>query len=248
MSKIFLTKWLFSTIVSIYLPGCVSIISADNNSSLPISNPKLQVSSAYLVKPDILALRIKTGKTIYTEPTAYEQQPGDKIEPEKQLSWLKRQGKDVGVLVGKNRDVLRFLEQYEGDRLDTEWADERNNYLISSQTDPEYATATIPIAVDRKTKPTDMSRIGRWKFAWPLVHVLYLKLSEPLQPNETYQINFADNKLASLSFKYDPNVTYSEAVHVSHLGFRPDDPAKVAFLSLWRGNGAESTTGGDRLL
>ena len=29
----------------------------------------------------------------------------------------------------------------------------------------------------------------------------------------------------------------SDAVHVTHLGFRPDDPAKVAFLSTWMGNG-----------
>ena len=241
MSKIFLTKWLFSTIVAISLPGCVSIISADNNSSLPISNPNLQVSSAYLVNPDILALRIETGKTVYTEPMAYKKQPGDKIEPEpeKDVSWLKRQGKDVGVLVGKNRDVLRFLERYEGDRLDTNWADERENYSISSKSDPDYTTAITPIAVDRKSKPTDMARIGRWKFAWPLVHVLYLKLPQPLKPNETYQINFTGNKLEDLSFKYNPNLTYSEAVHVSHLGFRPDDPAKVAFLSLWRGNGGE---------
>ncbi len=30
-------------------------------------------------------------------------------------------------------------------------------------------------------------------------------------------------------FVHEPATNRSEAVHVSHLGFRPDDPAKVAF-------------------
>ena len=35
----------------------------------------------------------------------------------------------------------------------------------------------------------------------------------------------------------DPARLRSEAIHVSQVGFRPDDPAKIAFLSCWMGNG-----------
>ena len=43
--------------------------------------------------------------------------------------------------------------------------------------------------------------------------------------------------LPDQAFVYTPAELRSEAVHASHLGFRPDDAVKVAFLSCWLGDG-----------
>jgi endoglucanase len=79
--------------------------------------------------------------------------------------------------------------------------------------------------------------VGSWEFEWPLRHTVYLELPAPLTVGSEYQIQFADEQLPAQTFRYDPDQIYSEAVHVSQLGFAPDDPAKAGFLSLWMGNG-----------
>ena len=54
---------------------------------------------------------------------------------------------------------------------------------------------------------------------------------------ETYELSFPGSRLAAETFTVDPTRLRSEAIHVSQIGFRPDDPAKIAFLSCWMGNG-----------
>ncbi len=46
-----------------------------------------------------------------------------------------------------------------------------------------------------------------------------------LQAGKRYTVRFKQDLLAGQTFVYDPESLRSEAVHVSHLGFRPDDPA-----------------------
>jgi endoglucanase len=41
----------------------------------------------------------------------------------------------------------------------------------------------------------------------------------------------------TLTFTHHPHQNTSEAIHVSQVGFRPDDPVKVGFLSTWMGQG-----------
>ncbi len=36
-------------------------------------------------------------------------------------------------------------------------------------------------------------------------------------------------------------ITFSEAVHVSHVGWRPDDPGKIGYLSCWTDTGGGLT-------
>jgi endoglucanase len=45
------------------------------------------------------------------------------------------------------------------------------------------------------------------------------------------------NLLPNLSYQHLPQKNVSEAIHVSQIGFRPDDPVKVGFMSVWRGSG-----------
>jgi endoglucanase len=124
-----------------------------------------------------------------------------------------------------------------GETLDTEWAQRPGSYTIQSDDDPAYAAGVSPMAVHRKTKPTDMAQTSVWSFAFPLRHYLYLRLPEPLAEGATYHVQLDEGPLPALDYTHDPGLARSEAVHVSQLGFRPSDPAKVAFLSCWMGDG-----------
>ncbi|MBV5342231.1 glycoside hydrolase family 9 protein, partial [bacterium] len=90
----------------------------------------------------------------------------------------------------------------------------------------------------RKSKPVDCVRSPSPDL-YPVTHTIILKLSEPLIKGEKYVIRFKSGFLAQTesSFVYDPNLLLSEAVHVNQVGFRPDDPVKLAFLSYWMGDG-----------
>jgi endoglucanase len=68
-------------------------------------------------------------------------------------------------------------------------------------------------------------------------HVTYLKLHKALKKGKKYIVGAKGLGIPVQSFVFDPARLRSEALHVSHLGFRPDDPAKVAFLSCWLGSG-----------
>jgi endoglucanase len=220
-------------ILSLY--GC-SVSSVD-----AVARPEINVSQAYLVKPDILAVRIDAGKVIYGKQVPYQTKSGDrKEEPRPQGDdWLTRGGKAIGTLVGRPRNVLHMLDEFVASPFDPQWADRSTSYRITSREDSTYSSQLNPTSVSRKSKPTDMARVGQWKFEFPMSHVMYLKLPSPLREGKTYQINFPGSQVQPLSFKYEPNVTRSEAVHVSHIGFSPNDPAKVAFLSTWMGSGGK---------
>ena len=98
-----------------------------------------------------------------------------------------------------------------------------------------------PVAIYRKSKPSDFGRHFGWPYVAPVRHVIYLKLPAPLKPGRSYKLAFGDNRFATQTFRHDPASQRSEAVHVSHVGFRPDDPGKRAFLSCWLGSGGPMT-------
>lgn len=202
---------------------------------------QIKVSQTYLVKPNVLAIEIKTGKVIHGQQAPYQSQSGDRVEQPRPAGddWVIRNGKAIGALVGKQRNVLYSFDQFVESPFDPLWADRMTSYQIRSQDDTRYASSMSPTTVFRKSKPTDMARIGQWKFEFPMLHTVYLTLPSSLKPGKTYQVNFPGGNVETVSFKYEPNTTRSEAVHVSHLGFAPSDTAKVAFLSTWMGNGGK---------
>lgn len=101
----------------------------------------------------------------------------------------------------------------------------------------------LPVqAIYRKSMPTDSARIGPGDFAWPVEHRIYLKLGQPLRPGHTYRLRYpiaqaGDETQAEITFRYEPRRDRSEAVRINQVGFRPDDPVKVGYLSEWAGSG-----------
>ncbi|MDB9493670.1 glycoside hydrolase family 9 protein [Spirulina major CS-329] len=193
----------------------------------------------YPVDATLVAVEFNLGAVVHAQQTPYQAEPGDRIVERDDQPWVRRNQTLIGNLVGPNHDLLYGFDRYEGDRLDPNWADQSNHYRLASENDPNYRQARQPGAVFRKSKPTDMAQLSRGELDWPVRHRLYLRFSQPLSVGKTYTLSFERSPLAlsAVTFRYNPQRQWSEAVHVSQLGFRPDDPVKVGFLSLWVGNG-----------
>ena len=201
------------------------------------ANESPQLADVGMVSPRIISLTVLAGRVEHGHQVPYHRQAGDKIEDHNHHSWVKRDDKFIGALVGDEGKILHTLDVLEGEKFDTAWADRAASYRITSADDPAYADSIIPTAVHRKSRPTDLAATRPWYHEFPTENMLYLELPRPLTIGKTYKITFDGDYLAERSFVYDPAGQRSEAVHVSHLGFRPDDPAKVAFLSCWMGSG-----------
>ena len=189
-----------------------------------------------MVAPDIIGITILAGRVEYGRQVPYVKEPGDFVAASEVHRFVARGGKIIGSLVGRDGDILCTMDEVIGERLDTAWADRPASYEVASEDDPDYGTPRKPAAVYRKSKPSDLGMIGPYKFDSPTENVIYLKLPAPLGVGKSYVISFRDSKLSAHAFAFDPSRLRSEAVHVSQIGFRPDDPAKDAFLSCWLGN------------
>ncbi|MEM9805725.1 MAG: glycoside hydrolase family 9 protein [Cyanobacteria bacterium P01_D01_bin.56] len=192
----------------------------------------VKITDAYTVNPTILALRIETGEVIKGKQIPYTPQPGDSIDKRNNLY---RNGNLAGVMAAGNT-IVRTFDTLEGPELDTNWADNINNYTIKSKGDSDFSQGITPTNVFRKSKVAGIAQTGPWDFGWPMEHTVFLELPEPLEQGKTYTIDFSGNGVEDTAFTYAPTRDRSEAVHISHFGFDPDSPTKVAFLSTWMGS------------
>lgn len=197
------------------------------------------VTAVGVVAPNVLAVTIDSGRVVLGDQVPYQPRPGDRELPGKNArrGWLQRDGKIIGGLVGPKGDVLQQFDQLVGPPLDTAWADQPASYALTSIDDDAYREPLSPVAVSRKSKPTGLARTGPWEFKAPLRHVLYLTVPHPLQTGRSYRLRFAGDRFPALAFTHDPATRVTDALHVTQIGFRPDDPVKLAYLSCWTGEG-----------
>jgi len=190
------------------------------------------------ISTDVLGIIVETGHVEYGKQQPYASQDGDRIhEQDIKRRWIIRNGKAIGALVGPKENVMKTFDTVTGDTLDTVWADKASSYSIRSGHDPNYGTGLAPGSVYRKTKPIDIARTSVVTLEPLMRHYLYLKLDRPLKAGIEYTLDFKGDRLATQTFVYDPKQMRSQAVHVTHVGFRSKDPSKVAFLSCWIGSG-----------
>jgi endoglucanase len=195
-----------------------------------------RVTSVSAVAPDVLRVAVETGTAERHGQENYERKPGDHVAGK----WrhVVRDGKPLGYLVGDDT-VMRWEEVKLGPFDESSW-DERGNIFLDSADDMRMTSPITPTAVYRKSRPKVVASVGEWEFAIPTEHVYYLKLPRSLTPGRTYRLSLRDDAQSSSQipvFTYAPSRHESEAVHVTQLGFRPDDPTKVGFLSVWMGSG-----------
>jgi endoglucanase len=220
---------------------CIAFCSRSaDTASKPAERERPAVTAVGTVASDIVAVTIRTGRVEYGRQGPYQQEKGDNISrADNGNFWILRKGKAIGSLISKEAKIMTF-DRVVGERPDPLLLDSPDNYSVTSADDASYSAGAGPQAVFRKSKPTDLACMGA-TFDAPVEHTLYLKLPHSLKIGKQYTIKFAQAGVDDQTFLYDPRLIRSEAVHVSHIGFRPDDPSKVAFFSLWMGNGGGLT-------
>jgi len=210
---------------------------------------------AYMVTPSIVGLRFATGAVVEAGRTVpYRAEPGDRLGADRLIS---RDGEPWGLATAtpSGETMAQTFDRFAagpaapffagamprvwgvglGILAEAPSAHEPGRYAV------ELAGGGAPLtpeAVWQKSKIVDTARIGPRETAPVVQHDLLLELGTPLTPGETYSVLIDDPALAPVTFTYDPARLESEAVHVSQLGFRPDDPLKAAWLSFWRGGNA----------
>ncbi len=225
-------------LISLFPGLCVLFCGLCTLGSAAVADDKtLTVLHVGRVTTDTIGITIQDGKVEYGRQIPYEPQPEDVIAEEGQHRTVRRNGAFLGWLVGKEKRLVYTADEVTGKLPDIAWMDQAASYGIVSDDDPAYTTETTPARVFRKTKPSDFARVNGWPYQAPLRHVLYLKGPQPFKEGKHYRIRFVNGALSDQVIACDSTNQRSEAIHVSHLGFRPDDPAKVAFLSCWLGSG-----------
>jgi len=203
-------------------------------------------SRVYALGPQMLAIEVPAPEVNLGQQQPYSPQANDVVTEVGRRTRVERGGVVIGELVGADKRILYTYDKVESDRVNLAAIDLPASYLVTSQGDRNYASATLPTTVFRKTKPAAFAATApsarnksqeNPNLSWPAKHTLYLTLPSPMQVGERYELTFPGLGLATTDFEYRPDRDRSEAVQVSQLGFRPDDPFKVGYLSTWMGNG-----------
>lgn len=201
------------------------------------------VTAVRPVTATMLAVEVLEKQVVEPTLVPYVAQPGDSIDRSKdghgvvRRRSLTRNGGFAGLIAGPDENWLSTERRIVGDNLVMGLATDPRQFRLSSTTDAAYRTAQSATTVAFKSKPTAIGSMARRDAQ--VRHVFYVEFSKPLSADATYTLDLGDINVTEpqQAYVYKPREQRSEAVHASHLGHRPSDPSKVAFLSLWRGTG-----------
>jgi endoglucanase len=205
-----------------------------------LSAQQMRVSVAAADR-DLLAVTIDNGEAIVRGLVPYQAQPGDSIRREAFTRYLFRGGQRIGGVAGpEGRLMMREFARVNKVSFDAAQLDNANAWRIVSGT-----FESRPRQVSRKSKPMGVWRVsGDWNFNSIDRHVVYLRLTVPLETGRSYRVE-GPTGVAAVNYRHSGFETL-EAWHVNHLGFRPDDSSKIGFLSLWLGSGGVQDFGENR--
>ncbi|MEM9353478.1 MAG: glycoside hydrolase family 9 protein [Planctomycetota bacterium] len=216
------------------------------------------VERVYAVDRNILAVSIREGVFHQQKLVPYQPEPGDQIlregfdvevvqggsrrtAPTSRILQRKVNGRlqSVGFIAGGRVDAedLYFFpnETVSGDPLELRTVSDPETYVISSADDAGFGEGVRPVAVHRKSKPLNRAYPNNEQV---VRHIIYLELPSELRQDATYQVTlkYLNTREEAVDYTHSPRAVRSEAIHTSHVGYRPDDPYKRAFLSLWMGD------------
>ena len=194
---------------------------------------------------DLIGIELRDRTVKRLPPQPYVAKEGDVVEPKgkEKLAWqdgkpamlpegfeLKRNGRVFAKLDPSKELLLRH--EISGTALETAILGEPAAYRVSKN-------GSEPLPLEAVWQKSKVERFAQGTGDFTGRHFLYLKLHEPLEEGATYTVNFhaLNTRDESITWKHDSKTTRSESIHVSHLGFRPEDPFKRAYLSLWAGTG-----------
>ncbi|NRA39291.1 MAG: glycoside hydrolase family 9 protein, partial [Planctomycetes bacterium] len=141
---------------------------------------------------------------------------------------LKRGGKDVGLLVGPDNrlHVQSKKPSSTGRPLDRNLALKPETWTLTNATGEKIKITHVALKQKPLGRPGSQVR-DNW---------YAITCEKDIQAGQSYTLNFGQYDLKE-SFTIDYKKSRSEAVHASHIGYRPSDPAKIGFLSYWSGTG-----------
>ncbi|MDX1285670.1 MAG: cellulase N-terminal Ig-like domain-containing protein, partial [Draconibacterium sp.] len=235
----------FIWIILFLIAGCTQNINVQNVDLdfHQVKAEKPTVTHIALVAPDVLGITIKEGYLQLREWKPYTKQTGDSVAYTRihhnlvKERILYRNGEFVGHLGGKQENMLSIPEKILGDTLQNKnKLDNAASYSLVSENDANFKSAQKPKAVYLKSKINTWSNpVKQLSF----VHTIYLHFPEHLKENHSYKIDISEFGCSTdmVEFTCSSQSTRSEAVHVSQVGFRPDDPVKKGYLSVWLGTG-----------
>ena len=187
------------------------------------------------VASDVLCLHVREYRGVRGTHAKYEPKPNDKIVQKKHNRILKRGGHEIGAIGGPEDNLwLTTHDTRTGKPLQLRYAMDPKSYGLSAGGGAGPGVKEVY----RKSKPFDSTRQGHCR-----EHFLFLKLEAPLSKGTSYTLSLGKVNLEPdrPRFTFDAKKLRSEAVHVSQVGFRADDPAKLGFLSIWMGTGGAYT-------
>lgn len=186
------------------------------------------------VAPNVLAIEIESQMRSPGKVIPYHAEPGDTVAPGLDR-WLTRNGKPIGAIIGPAGSELMTFDGIKGHPLDERLARTVEFYHVE---DGDGNTIR-PVKISRKSKPIDECRVGPWEHHYPQRHFIYLTFDTDLSSHGEYEIRFNNHTppMASVSVNITDTELRSEAIHVNHVGFDPNDRVKVGYLSLWMGDG-----------
>ncbi len=128
---------------------------------------------------------------------------------------------------------------FSGRRIDRGQLDDKASYTVTRTNGP----APTLVNVRRKSKPWgSTARESKLNKApdgvddgqrAPFRHEMLLEFDRAIEPGEDLRITFADPDIGEVPFVFEPKETRSPTIHANHVGWRPADPIKLAFLSFW---------------
>ncbi|MEL7184399.1 MAG: glycoside hydrolase family 9 protein, partial [Pseudomonadota bacterium] len=89
--------------------------------------------------------------------------------------------------------------------------------------------------LSRKANILETAETSLFSFEFRTAQNVFLDLATPLQQGDVVRISYDDTDFDTLTARYAPRATVSEAVHVNLTGYDPDDLVKKAYLSSWNG-------------
>lgn len=120
-----------------------------------------------------------------------------------------------------------------------------STYSLQSPGDAAYSAPLHPVAVGRKSKPTEFGLMCQTYESGcintdpdhALEHWVYMTLPHALKANASYTLTLDDlSEQNTFTFTYQEPALHSEAIHVNNIGYAVDAPAKYAYLYHWMGD------------
>ncbi len=183
-----------------------------------------------------LAITFEVGdKTSHGKIINYVAQAGDDTSGDV----LIRHGKQIGWIVGANRDKIHTFDTFVEDKAIDFFKLVNGAPQAALEESYKITIGGVTYTPEQVFHKATIIESARTSMVWPPEfvekHTVQIKLNDLLKPGESIHIDFQSPLLKDFDIKFTPESIRSDAVHVSQIGFTPDDPLKIAFLSNWKG-------------